>query len=119
MATPIFSRNRKVKVLATLGPSSGSPEMIEKLYRAGVDAFRMNMSHGEHQAHAANVQSIRALEKKVGRPITILADLQGPKLRIGTFAKPPVMLKEGKRFSLDMRKERGTRCASACPTRRY
>jgi len=107
MASPIFSRNRKVKVLATLGPSSGSPEMIEKLYRAGVDAFRMNMSHGEHQAHAANVQSIRALEKKIGRPIAILADLQGPKLRIGTFAKPPVMLEDGARFTLDMIKKKG------------
>lgn len=102
MASPIFSRNRKVKVLATLGPSSGSPEMIEKMYRAGVDAFRMNMSHGEHRAHAANVQSIRALERKIGRPITILADLQGPKLRIGTFAEPAVMLHEGTRFTLDM-----------------
>ena len=107
MASPIFSRNRKVKVLATLGPSSGSPAMIEKMYRAGVDAFRMNMSHGEHKAHAANVKSIRALEKKVGRPITILADLQGPKLRIGTFAKPPVMLKEGASFTLDMLKQKG------------
>ncbi|MEJ6595258.1 pyruvate kinase [Parasphingorhabdus sp.] len=107
MASPIFSRNRKVKVLATLGPSSGSPEMIEKMYRAGVDAFRMNMSHGEHEAHAANVESIRALEKKIGRPITILADLQGPKLRIGTFAKPPVMLKDGASFTLDMIKKKG------------
>ena len=107
MASPIFSRNRKVKVLATLGPSSGSAAMIEKLYRAGVDAFRMNMSHGEHRAHAANVQSIRALEKKIGRPIAILADLQGPKLRIGTFAQPPVMLKEGARFTLDMLKDKG------------
>ncbi|WP_417612525.1 pyruvate kinase [Parasphingorhabdus sp.] len=107
MASPIFSRNRKVKVLATLGPSSGSPEMIEKMYRAGVDAFRMNMSHGEHEAHAANVKTIRALEKKVGRPITILADLQGPKLRIATFANPPVMLKEGARFTLDMLKKKG------------
>ena len=75
MASHMFSRDRKVKVLATLGPASGSPEMIEKMYKAGVDAFRMNMSHGEHKAHAANVTSIRALEKKVGRPITILADL--------------------------------------------
>jgi pyruvate kinase len=107
MVSPIFSRNRKVKVLATLGPSSGSPEMIEKMYRAGVDAFRMNMSHGEHEAHAANVKSIRALEKKIGRPITILADLQGPKLRIGTFANPPVMLKDGARFTLDMIKKKG------------
>ena len=107
MASHMFSRDRKVKVLATLGPASGSPEMIEKMYAAGVDAFRMNMSHGEHKAHAANVKSIRALERKVGRPITILADLQGPKLRIGTFAKPPVMLKDGANFTLDMLNETG------------
>ena len=107
MASHMISRGRKVKVLATLGPASGSPEMIEKLYRAGVDAFRMNMSHGEHKAHAENVKSIRALEKKVGRPITILADLQGPKLRIGTFAKAPVTLKTGAAFTLDLNKEKG------------
>ena len=115
MASPIFSRNRKVKVLATLGPSSGSPEMIEKMYRAGVDAFRMNMSHGEHEAHAANVKTIRVLEKKIGRPITILADLQGPKLRIATFANPPVMLKEGARFTLDMLKKKGDETRVSLP----
>ncbi len=102
-----FSRDRKVKVLATLGPSSGSPEMIEKMHAAGVDAFRMNMSHGEHEAHAGNVQSIRALERKVGRPITILADLQGPKLRIGSFADGPVELKTGESFTLDSNRKKG------------
>mgnify|MGYP000377368804 FL=1 len=102
-----YSRDRKVKVLATLGPASGSPAMIAKMHAAGVDAFRMNMSHGEHKAHAANVKSIRALEKKVGRPITILADLQGPKLRIGTFAKGPVTLKTGGKFILDSQKKKG------------
>jgi len=101
MAQNSFSRERKVKVLATLGPASGSPEMIAKMHEAGVDAFRMNMSHGEHEAHAANVKSIRALEKKIGRPITILADLQGPKLRIGTFADGPFELKTGAKFTLD------------------
>lgn len=107
MVSHMIPRDRKVKVLATLGPASGSPDMIEKLYRAGVDAFRMNMSHGEHSAHAENVKSIRALEKKIGRPITILADLQGPKLRIGTFAKAPVMLKTGTTFTLDLDKAKG------------
>lgn len=107
MASHKFSRDRKVKVLATLGPASGSPEMIEKMFRAGVDAFRMNMSHGEHKAHAVNVKSIRALEKKAGRPITILADLQGPKLRIGAFAKGPVMLKTGAKFVLDNQQKKG------------
>ena len=109
MASQSQSRDRKVKVLATLGPASGEPEMIEKMFRAGVDAFRMNMSHGEHNAHAANVKSIRSLEKKVGRPIAILADLQGPKLRIGTFAKGPITLKTGAKFILDNQRKNG-RC---------
>jgi len=107
MAQNSFSRDRKVKVLATLGPSSGSPEMIAKMHAAGVDAFRMNMSHGEYDAHAENVKSIRALEKKSGRPIAILADLQGPKLRIGSFADGPVILKEGARFTIDSDRRKG------------
>jgi len=117
MASHTFSRDRKVKVLATLGPSSGSPEMIEKMYRAGVDAFRMNMSHGEHKAHAANVVSIRKLEKKVGRPITILADLQGPKLRIGAFAKGPITLKTGAKFTLDSQRKKGDQKRVTLPHR--
>src|SRR3546814_18892541 len=78
-------RARKVKILATLGPSSNSPEMIRKLYLAGADAFRINMSHGDHADHAARIATIRALEKEFGSPTTILADLQGPKLRVGIF----------------------------------
>ncbi len=92
-------RSRKVRILATLGPSSSNDEMIRKLFLAGADAFRLNMSHGAHEGHAANIERIRALEKEFGRPTTILADLQGPKLRIGTFANGPVMLETG--FHLD------------------
>ncbi|RVT42101.1 pyruvate kinase [Sphingobium algorifonticola] len=94
-------RSRKVRILATLGPSSSSPEMIRKLYLAGADAFRINMSHGAHEDHATNIASIRALEKEFGRPTTILADLQGPKLRVGTFANGVAMLKVGDPFVLD------------------
>jgi pyruvate kinase len=94
-------RTRKVRILATLGPASSSEEMIRKLFLAGADAFRLNMSHGVHEGHAANVEIIRALEKDYGRPTTILADLQGPKLRIGTFARGPVELKTGALFTLD------------------
>ena len=61
-------RGRKVKILATVGPASRSPEMLEKLLRAGVDAFRVNMSHGDHAVHAETITAIRALERKVGRP---------------------------------------------------
>jgi pyruvate kinase len=94
-------RARKVRILATLGPASRTPEMIEKLMRAGADAFRVNMSHGDHNDHKATIAAIRGLEKVLGRPTTILADLQGPKLRVGTFAGGKVELKTGATFRLD------------------
>lgn len=100
MSIKFQPRSRKVRILATLGPASNSPEMIRKLFLAGADAFRMNMSHGSHEDHAARIASIRALEKEFDRPTTILADLQGPKLRVGTFAEP-VMLEVGQTFVLD------------------
>lgn len=101
MANVFQPRNRKVRILATLGPASSGPEKIRALYEAGADAFRLNMSHGDHAVHAANVDAIRALEKDLGRPITILADLQGPKLRVGQFAAGGVELVVGERFRLD------------------
>jgi pyruvate kinase len=94
-------RQRKVRVLATLGPASRTPDMIERLYRAGADAFRVNMSHGTHEDHKATIAAIRGLEKVLGRPTTILADLQGPKLRVGDFANGKVMLETGATFRLD------------------
>jgi pyruvate kinase len=100
--TPLFTpRARKVRILATLGPASNTPEMIEKLYRAGADAFRINMSHGTQADKVGVIQTIRSLEKTLGRPMTILADLQGPKLRVGKFAGGSVMLKTGTVFKLD------------------
>jgi pyruvate kinase len=100
-------RARKVRILATLGPASRTPEMIEKLARAGADAFRVNMSHGSQEDHKATIANIRALEKILGRPSTILADLQGPKLRVGVFAKGKVELKTGANFRLDRSPELG------------
>ena len=94
-------RSRKVRILATLGPSSNSAEMIRKLYLAGADAFRINMSHGAHEEHAERIAAIRALEKEYGRPTTILADLQGPKLRVGTFETGVAVLRQGEAFTLD------------------
>ena len=94
-------RNRKVRILATLGPASDTPEMIEKLFLAGADAFRINMSHGEQADKAALVKHIRALEKSHNRPTTILVDLQGPKLRVGSFADGKIMLETGATFVLD------------------
>lgn len=94
-------RMRKVRILATLGPASDTPEMIEKLFRAGADAFRVNMSHGEQADKAQLIANIRALEKAYNRPTTILVDLQGPKLRVGTFAEGKVELHTGHNFRLD------------------
>ena len=94
-------RDRKVKILATLGPASSTPEMIEKLMRAGADAFRINMSHGEQADKVKLVTAIRALEQKLGRATTIVFDLQGPKLRVGNFAGGSAVLKEGTMFVFD------------------
>jgi pyruvate kinase len=109
-------RRRKVRVLATLGPASRTPEMIRELYLAGADAFRINMSHGTHDTHAEVIGHIRALEKELGRPMTILVDLQGPKLRVGTFAKP-VDLKKGQTFILDDDKSPGDATRAHLPHR--
>ena len=94
-------RARKVKVLATLGPASSSPEMIRALMEAGADAFRINMSHGEHEGHAEAIKAIRALEKEFHRPVAVLADLQGPKLRVGKFKQGEARIPHGGRFTLD------------------
>lgn len=100
-------RMRKVRILATLGPASDTPEMIEKLFRAGADAFRVNMSHGEQADKVQLIANIRALEKAYNRPTTILVDLQGPKLRVGTFADDKVELHTGHNFRLDTDKTPG------------
>jgi len=97
----IDPRGRKVKILATIGPASRSPEMLEKLVRAGADAFRLNMSHGEHADHEAAIMAIRALEKQYARPIAILADLQGPKLRVGSFRDGQAVIRHSGHFVLD------------------
>ena len=94
-------RSRKVKILATLGPASSDTETIRKLFAAGADLFRINMSHTDHASMQALVGRIRAVEKDLGRPIGILADLQGPKLRVGKFAAGSVELAHGQTFTLD------------------
>ena len=95
-------RHRRAKIVATLGPASASPEMIRTLFDAGADVFRLNFSHGSHADHAERVRVIRGIERETGRPVGVLMDLQGPKLRIGTLADGPVDLKEGMPFRLDL-----------------
>jgi pyruvate kinase len=94
-------RTRNVKIVATLGPASSQPEQIKALVEAGADVFRLNFSHGSHEDHKARIQIVRALELELGQPIGLLADLQGPKLRIGAFATGAVDLVAGQRFRLD------------------
>lgn len=96
-----FLRNRKTKIVATLGPASSSPEMIRKLYETGADVFRLNFSHGKHEDHASRIAAIRTLEKEVGRPIGVFADLQGPKLRLGVFKDGFIDIDKGMRITLD------------------
>jgi pyruvate kinase len=100
-------RTRKVRILATLGPASSTPEMIRRLAEAGADAFRVNMSHGTHKDHLQLIETIRGLERELDRPTTILADLQGPKLRVGRFAEGGVTLKKGQAFLFDRSPEPG------------
>ncbi|KLE34118.1 pyruvate kinase [Aurantiacibacter luteus] len=100
-------RGRKVKILATTGPATADPEVLRALFLAGADAFRVNMSHGEHAVHAQTIANIRALEKEFGRPIAILADLQGPKLRVGKFADGRATIAHGAAFTFDRSPEPG------------
>ncbi len=106
-------RRRRTKIVATLGPASETAEIIEALFEAGADVFRLNFSHGGLDQHAEQVGCLRALERRAGRPIGILMDLQGPKLRVGEFADGATLLEPGARFRLDLSFEPG--CASRAP----
>src|SRR3546814_2611370 len=98
--TPL-KRSRQTKIVATLGPASESEEMIRELFETGVDVFRLNFSHGKQEDHGKRLQVIRRLEEEYQYPISVMADLQGPKLRLGTFENGPVRLTIGQKFRLD------------------
>ncbi len=95
-------RARRARIVATLGPASRSPAMVEALARAGADLFRLNFSHGTHADHAAALEAVRAAEAAVDRPLGVLADLQGPKFRIGVFKDHALQLEAGARLRLDL-----------------
>jgi len=95
-------RNRHAKILATTGPASRAPDTLRLLHDVGVDAFRLNFSHGSHEDHAASVKAIRGVQKDTGNPICIVADMQGPKLRCGTFEEGKIELRYGE--TVDIRK---------------
>ncbi|MGV6840090.1 MAG: pyruvate kinase [Planktomarina sp.] len=102
-----MKRNRNVKIVATLGPASNDYEMIRALHEAGADVFRLNMSHGDHSEIKARHDIIRQIEKDLDSPIAILADLQGPKLRVGTFKNGEEELAVGAKFRMDLDEAEG------------
>ena len=108
-------RNRRTKIIATLGPASADEATVTELFLAGADVFRINMSHSSHELLHSRVLQIRGIEKKLGRPIGILADLQGPKLRVGKFASGPVILRNGAKFRLDADETPGTEARVRLP----
>ncbi len=93
--------SRHTKIVATLGPASSDPQVLERMIRAGVDVVRLNFSHGKPEDHVARATAVREAAARVGRPVGILADLQGPKIRVGRFADGKVTLEKGARFVLD------------------
>jgi len=102
-------RHRHAKIIATLGPASSDTATIRTLFDEGADVFRFNFSHGSHAEHLARYEIVRAIEKETGRPIAVLADLQGPKLRIGKIADGSIELVSGEKLRLDLDPEPGTR----------
>ena len=101
-------RQRFAKIVATLGPASSTVERLRELFEAGADVFRLNFSHGTQDDHRQRVELLRGLEQEYKHPIAILMDLQGPKLRLGSFAKGPLELKRGQKLRFDMDKAPGT-----------
>ena len=98
---------RDTKIVATLGPASSSAEVLERMFRAGVDVVRLNFSHGKPEDHVARARLVREVAARIGRPVGILADLQGPKIRVGKFADGKTWLEQGAHFILDARCDLG------------
>ena len=92
---------RATKIVATLGPASSDPDVLERLLRAGVDVVRLNFSHGSADDHLARAKLVRDTAARVGKPVALMADLQGPKIRVGRFAEGSVTLVPGATFVLD------------------
>jgi pyruvate kinase len=104
---PMFPAN-KTKIVCTIGPASGSPEVLAQLIRAGMNVARLNFSHGEFAGHARDIETIREAARRVGRPVAIMADLPGPKIRIGELAEEPIYLRGGNPITLTTETVAGT-----------
>src|SRR5579859_4363048 len=101
MSDPLI--RRRTKIVATLGPASSSPEMIKQLIGAGVNVFRLNFSHGDQATHGQVYQRVRAAAQSVGEPVAVLADLCGPKIRVGDFEAGSIQLETGSRVTITTR----------------
>ncbi len=99
---------RKTKIVATVGPACDTPEMLKDLLLAGVNVFRLNMSHGEHAKVKTLIADIRKISQEVDRPVAILMDIQGPKIRVGVFKDGQIILEKGQKFVFDQEPEEGT-----------
>lgn len=108
-------KRTRTKIVATLGPATSSKDQISKLFAAGVDIFRMNFSHGTHENHKMVYDNIRAVESNKNRPIAVIADLQGPKLRLGTFETGAITLSAGQAYQFDMEQTPGNQTRAPLP----
>ncbi len=93
---------RRTKILATMGPATDDPKIVDELITAGLDVVRINLSHGSHEEHMVRAETVRNRARASGRQVGVLADLQGPKIRIGRFVDGVVNLEEGEQFALNM-----------------
>jgi len=108
-------RQRQAKIVATVGPASAAPEMLERLVRTGVDVFRLNFSHGQREDHARTYENIRALEARLGYPIGVMQDLQGPKIRLGVLTDGKLAIAEGQKVEFALEREQAGRKAIPLP----
>lgn len=100
-------RARRARIVATIGPASRAPEQVRELAAAGADVFRVNFSHGTHEDHARSIEAVREAEAALDRPLAVLADLQGPKLRLGQFKDGRIELRTGQAFRIDLSRDPG------------
>src|ERR1700681_386594 len=108
-------RQRSAKIVATLGPASSSPARLRALFDAGVDVFRCNFSHGTHDDHRSLFSNIRRVDADTGRAVGILADLQGPKWRLGNFTGGRIQIAAGAEFRLDLDRKPGGQTRASLP----
>ena len=101
--------NNRTKIIATIGPSSSSYDTLKEMIKSGVDVVRLNFSHGEHQDHKNTIVNVRKISDELGTPITVLQDLQGPKIRVGKLSEESILLNDGDEFLISSANKVGTK----------